>query len=44
MGLWAARVERVGDIADSLREALEQDGPALLDLSIEGSYPEHETA
>jgi thiamine pyrophosphate-dependent acetolactate synthase large subunit-like protein len=44
MGLHARRVEHPDQAADALREALAIDGPALLDVAIEGSYPERETA
>jgi benzoylformate decarboxylase len=44
MGLHARRVERPDQAADALREALQVEGPALLDVAIEGSYPELEAA
>lgn len=42
MGVFAARVEHPDRIAGALKDALGQDGPALLDVAVEGSYPEHE--
>jgi benzoylformate decarboxylase len=44
MGVSAARVEHPDQIAGALKDALGQDGPALLDVLVEGSYPEHEAA
>jgi len=37
-------VEHPDQAADALREALAVGGPALLDVAIEGSYPEREAA
>ena len=42
MGLWATRVERAREIPDAIASALGRDGPALIDLRTEGSYPERE--
>jgi len=44
MGLFARRVEHPDQAADALREALALGGPALLDVAIEGSYPERDAA
>jgi len=43
-GLWSARVEHPSEVADAFRAALAEDGPALLDVSVEGSYPENASA
>jgi benzoylformate decarboxylase len=43
LGIWSTRVEHPDQIADALRAALEQDGPALLDVLVEGSYPENQS-
>jgi benzoylformate decarboxylase len=43
MGLWATRVEDPDQIGPALQMALAQEGPALLDIWIEGSYPERES-
>jgi benzoylformate decarboxylase len=42
LGCWAARVDEPDQVGDALRAALEQEGPALLDISTEGSFPERE--
>jgi benzoylformate decarboxylase len=42
LGVWATRVDTGDGVPKALAEALGQNGPALLDLTIEGSYPEHE--
>jgi benzoylformate decarboxylase len=43
-GLWSARVEHPSEVADAFRAALAEEGPALLDVSVEGSYPENASA
>jgi benzoylformate decarboxylase len=43
LGVWAKQVEYPDQLSDMLEEALRQDGPALLDVLVEGSYPEHRT-
>jgi len=35
-GCWGVRVEQPGDLADALRQALEHDGPAVVDVVISG--------
>jgi benzoylformate decarboxylase len=42
LGVHSARVERPDQIAGALREAIAQDGPALLEVMVEGSFPENE--
>ncbi|HYR88126.1 MAG TPA: thiamine pyrophosphate-binding protein [Terriglobia bacterium] len=44
MGVWAERVEAAAQIGDALREALRREGPALLDVVVEGSHPERDEA
>ncbi|HUJ79002.1 MAG TPA: thiamine pyrophosphate-binding protein [Nitrospiria bacterium] len=44
MGVWSTRIERPDQVADGLREALKREGPALLDIAVEGSYPETQSA
>jgi benzoylformate decarboxylase len=43
LGVWSTRVEEPSEIADALCHALQQDGPALVDVLVEGSYPENQT-
>jgi benzoylformate decarboxylase len=43
MGLWTARIERPDQLPDALREAMDREGPVLLDVLVEGSYPEIQT-
>ena len=40
LGLWTMRVEHPADVIDAMRRAFQQEGPALLDVLVEGSYPE----
>src|SRR5262249_13833559 len=42
MGIFSARVEHPDEIAGALDKALGQDGPALLDVLVEGSFPEND--
>jgi benzoylformate decarboxylase len=42
MGVPAARVETPGDIAPAIAEALEEDGPYLLDLVLHQEVPGHD--
>jgi benzoylformate decarboxylase len=43
-GVWSARVENPDQIPEALRHALGQNGPALLDVLVEGSYPENQAS
>jgi benzoylformate decarboxylase len=44
MGLWSARVEHPHEVAEAFHAALSEDGPALLEVLVEGSYPENADA
>jgi benzoylformate decarboxylase len=41
MGVPGRRVERPGDLAPALREALAHDGPSLVDVVMESPLPGH---
>jgi benzoylformate decarboxylase len=42
LGVHAARVEDPADVPGALRAAVARDGPALLEVVVEGSFPERE--
>ncbi|BAU48564.1 benzoylformate decarboxylase [Sulfurifustis variabilis] len=43
-GIPAMQVESADDIADAMRAARDREGPSLIDVLVEGSYPEREEA
>jgi benzoylformate decarboxylase len=42
LGVRSVRVERASEIRDAMNFAMDGDGPGLIDLVVEGSYPERE--